>query len=80
VSGSEPETTRAVQPVAPDRRADVAMRLKDAVALGDVTAIHELARHLMKGDPSEAAVGERISRLAANFDFSGLGELADSLT
>ena len=34
---------------------------------------------LMEGDAAEAAVGERISRLAMNFDFDGLGELADSL-
>ena len=41
--------------------------------------IQELARHLMKGDTAETAVGERISRLAIEFDFDGLSELADSL-
>jgi len=33
----------------------------------------------MKGSPAEAAVGDRINRLAMDFDFEGLGELAESL-
>jgi hypothetical protein len=33
----------------------------------------------MAGSMAEAVVGERINRLAMNFDFDGLGELADSL-
>ena len=33
----------------------------------------------MTGDTSEAAVGERIGRLALNFDFAGLGDLAGEL-
>jgi hypothetical protein len=44
-----------------------------------VSDIQELARHLMKGDTAEIAVGERISRLAIEFDFDGLNALADSL-
>ena len=38
-----------------------------------MTAIQELAQELMAGDTAEAAVGERINRLAMNFDFEGLG-------
>jgi hypothetical protein len=34
----------------------------------------------MEGEAAEAAFGERITRLAMNFDFAGLSELADSLT
>jgi hypothetical protein len=33
----------------------------------------------MGGGVTEVAVAERITRLAMNFDFDGLGELADSL-
>jgi hypothetical protein len=33
----------------------------------------------MSGEGGEPAVGERISRLATNFDFEALGRLADSL-
>jgi len=61
------------------RRVEVATRLRNAVALGDVSDIQELAQVLMAGDTAEAAFGERISRLAMNFDFGGLNELADSL-
>ncbi len=62
-----------------DRREQIAARLRDAIAVGDVTEIQALARRLMAGDTGEAAVGERIGRLAVNFDFEGLGRLADSL-
>ena len=58
---------------------EIAGRLRSAVALGDVSDIQELAQELMEGDGAEVAVGERINRLAMNFDFDGLGELADSL-
>ncbi len=61
------------------RRGQIAARLREAVALGDVTAIQRLAQELMAGDTGEAAVGERINRLAMNFDFEGLGRLADTL-
>jgi CheY-like chemotaxis protein/nitrogen-specific signal transduction histidine kinase len=63
-----------------DRRLELATKLRDAVALGDIGDIQDLARHLMEGDAAEAAFGERITRLATNFDFAGLSELADSLT
>ena len=62
-----------------DRRGEIATRLREAVALGDVTEIQQLAHRLMAGDTGEAAVGARINRLAMNFDFEGLGQLADSL-
>jgi CheY-like chemotaxis protein len=62
-----------------ERRAELGNRLRNAVALGDVSDIQELAQDLMKGSTDEAAVGERISRLAMNFDFDALSELADSL-
>jgi hypothetical protein len=57
----------------------VATRLRTAVAIGDVSDIQALARLLMEGDPAEAAVGERINKLATHFDFSALAALADSL-
>ena len=63
----------------PDHRVAIAVRLRNAVALGDVNDIQELARELVAGDPAGAALGERISRLATDFDFAGLGGLADSL-
>jgi CheY-like chemotaxis protein len=62
-----------------ERRVEIGTRLRHAVAIGDVGEIQELARNLMAGDVGEAAVGERISRLATHFDFDGLSALADSL-
>jgi PAS domain S-box-containing protein len=62
-----------------DRRLGIAMRLRHAVALGDVGEIHGLARELMQGSTAEVAVGQRINRLVMDFDFHGLNELADSL-
>ena len=62
-----------------ERRIEVATRLRSAVALGDVSDIQELAQQLMSGNGAEVAVGERINRLAMTFDFSALGELAESL-
>ena len=61
------------------RRADVAGRLRAAVAVGDVGEIHVIAGSLMRGRPAEAALAERINRLVVEFDFIGLAELVDSL-
>jgi response regulator RpfG family c-di-GMP phosphodiesterase len=79
VSASDDSAAREDQLSDSERRGQIAARLRDAVALGDVTDIQQLAHRLMAGDSREAAVGERISRLAMNFDFEGLGQLADSL-
>ena len=62
-----------------DRRAEVGTRLRAAIALGDVGDIQNLAHHLLQGSIAEAAVGERVQRLVAHFDFDGLRELVDSL-
>jgi CheY-like chemotaxis protein len=77
------ETSSSITPDANlatlDRRVEIGGRLRGAISLGDVGAIQELARHLMSGAATEAAVGERINRLVTNFDFDGLSELVDSL-
>ena len=62
-----------------DRRAEIAARLRNAVALGDVSDIQDLAQDLLEGGTAEVSVGERITRLATRFDFDGLSELADWL-
>jgi PAS domain S-box-containing protein len=79
---SDSEQTRAGEPghLELDRRAELGTRLRNAVVLGDVGELQDLARVLMEGDMAERALGERISRLAASFDFGGLRELADSLS
>jgi PAS domain S-box-containing protein len=73
---SRPETSTAdVQ-----RRAELAARLRNAIAVGDVGDIRDLAQGLLARDGAEAALGERVNRLVANFDFDGLEQLAESLT
>ena len=62
-----------------DRRAAVAARLRNAIAVGDVSDIQDLAQELIGGGGAEVSIGERINRLAMNFDFGGLSQLADSL-
>ena len=79
VSGSADGAQRDAPLTDFERRVEIGTRLRNAIALGDVGDIQELAHHLMKGDIAEVAVGERITRLATNFDFDGLSELADSL-
>ncbi|MGH9310523.1 MAG: ATP-binding protein, partial [Vicinamibacterales bacterium] len=76
VGGSGPLPQTEGPPIDAARRAEVAARLRNAIVVGDVSDIQELVQYLLKGDPAEVAVGERINRLAMNFDFEGLGELA----
>jgi PAS domain S-box-containing protein len=80
VSASEPAPAPAARLDALDRRVDIGTRLENAVALGDVSGIQELARELIAARGDAAAVGEQIARLATKFDFQGLRVLAKSLT
>jgi len=79
VSETPSSITRGADVASLDGRVEIGGRLRTAISLGDVSAIQGLARHLMNGTTTEAAVGERINRLMANFDFDGLSELVDSL-
>jgi PAS domain S-box-containing protein len=77
-----PEDDRAEEPaigVTPRHDALVA-RLRDAVAIGAVTDLHAIASELASGDEVDAALGRRLTRLAADFDFAGVAELADALS
>jgi len=62
-----------------DRRSEIGGQLRSAIALGDVATIQQLAAGLTAGSRAEAALGERIHRLIAAFDFDGLTALVDSL-
>src|SRR5690606_34677882 len=50
------------------RRAELAARLRSAIAIGDVGAIQALAKSLAAGSPPEAVIADRIGRLASGFD------------
>ena len=66
-------------PAASERVAGVGMRLRNAIALGDIGDIQDLARELIEAGGADRVMGERINRLATNFDFTGLSHVADSL-
>jgi PAS domain S-box-containing protein len=79
VWGEEPSADVDARLADAERHAGIAARLRDALALGDVGDIQRLAQDLMAGSDADAACGQRISRLVTNFDFDGLGELAEWL-
>jgi hypothetical protein len=57
----------------------LARRLHDAAGIGSVTDLEALAQELVAGDEGEAALGQRIARLTAQFDFEGLKQAANRL-
>jgi PAS domain S-box-containing protein len=79
VSDRESATPGSAVPDVLDQRSDIGGQLRDAIALGDVGAIHQLADALMQGSRAEASLGERIHRLITTFDFDGLNALVESL-
>ena len=72
-------STGALDRLEPRRRADLTARLRQAVDIGDVSALEALARALAGADQLEAALGRRIARLVSIFDFEGLRYLTASL-
>ena len=54
----------------------IAPRLRDAVDLGDVAELSQIAADLKDSAPRHA---EKIARLAEDFDFDGILKLAESL-
>jgi CheY-like chemotaxis protein len=79
VSGEEPETRDEVQLGDPVHDAKLAARLREAVAIGAVTDLEAIAAVLTRGSDAEVALGQRLARLAANFDFDGVRDLSVSL-
>ena len=69
------------EPVAlpPELAKEVAQRLRDAVAAGDVTELADIAAALTAKTDSAAGYGEEIQRLTEEFDFDGLMQLASRL-
>ncbi len=80
VSGSEGPEFGDLRLTDSARAPAVAARLRDAIAVGAVSDLEAIAEELNRGDAAEAAVGQRLARLAANFDFDGVRDLATSLS
>jgi CheY-like chemotaxis protein len=72
---ASPPGASAVTPV--DR--ELAARIRDAVAIGAVSDLHDLAEQLLRGDTASMIIGQRLSRLVADFDFDGVRGLAAAL-
>jgi PAS domain S-box-containing protein len=79
VWGSDDESADLVDAGADPRHAALAARLRDALAIGAVSDLNAIADELATGSDSDAALGRRLARLAAGFDFTGVAALADSL-
>ena len=60
-------------------RGAIGRRLREAIAIGDIGELQEVAQQLTHAGPAESALGARIHRLTTAFDFAGLTELADTL-
>ena len=79
VWASEDETVEEPSVGASPRHSALAARLREAVAIGAVTDLHAIANELAGGDEADAALGRRLARLAADFDFAGVTALAATL-
>ena len=64
----------------PDLANEFATRIRKAVEIGDVTQLTAIADDLMAQSETYAPYSEEIVRMADDFDFEGLIELADGLT
>ena len=74
---TRPATSRLGDPV---RDAKLAARLREAVAIGAVTRSRRRSPPCSPAaTEAEAALGQRLARLAANFDFDGVRDLSLSL-
>jgi CheY-like chemotaxis protein len=81
-SAGEPEAAVSADQVAPLPVAlaqEVAHRLREAIEAGDVTELQAIAEELQARSDMGARYGEEIQRLAAEFDFDGIGDLADKI-
>jgi signal transduction histidine kinase/DNA-binding response OmpR family regulator len=75
IKGTEDEPDQ----LAPDIAKEIAGRLRNAVELGDVSGLGEIASELISRNDVTSLYGEEIKKLAEAFDFDGASELAKSL-
>jgi hypothetical protein len=59
---------------------EIAARIRNAVEIGDVTQLSTIADDLISQSDTYAPYSEKIIRMADDFDFDGLIDLADGLT
>ena len=78
-SPDEPTPDESVVVVPSELVSEVVRRLREAVEVGNITKLNELANELIERGPETEACGNQIMRLGKAFDFDGLLALADSL-
>jgi HPt (histidine-containing phosphotransfer) domain-containing protein len=66
-------------PLPPELAAEIAERIRAAVELGDLEELSQIASDLSAREENTSFYVEEITRLADDFDFDGLVQLADSL-
>ena len=60
-------------------RVPLAKRLREAADIGDVMRLNAIADELLARGDAFVPLSRRIASLAGNFDFEGVGQLADTL-
>jgi len=58
---------------------DIAMRIRNAAQMGDVTTLIAIAQEINTQSDSCVPLGKQIAQLAEDFDFDGIQKLADAL-
>ena len=58
---------------------EIAMRIRDAAEMGDVTTLNDIAEEISARSDSCATLGKRIMQLVDDFDLDGIQKLADEL-
>jgi two-component system, sensor histidine kinase and response regulator len=79
----EPETAARADQVAPlplELAKELAQRLREAIETGDVTELEAIALKLQSRTDMGARYGEEIQRLAAEFDFDKIADLAEKIS
>jgi PAS domain S-box-containing protein len=76
---AEPISKGEDPPSETTRRLGLARRIHELAGIGGVTDLESLAQELVNGEAGDVALGHRIARLVAAFDFDGLLELASRL-
>jgi HPt (histidine-containing phosphotransfer) domain-containing protein len=75
----EPETAASADQMAPlpqELAQEVGQRLREAIEAGDVTELQVIAEELQARTDMGARYGEEVQRLAAEFDFDKIADLA----
>ena len=68
-----------IESIPPELAKKAAKRLREAVESGAIMELKSIAEELKSQSDSFTPISERIIRMAENFDFDGISELADEL-